>query len=91
MQILLVIKGYEEKYVSRIVPVSKMFFKCFPELSAALSKNSYQGKVLQQQLKVFSQTFYLRPAQWEAKGSSYKHSHSGLCTTTHTEATLTVT
>lgn len=56
-----------------------MFFKCFLELSAALSKNSYQGKVLQKQLKVFSQTSYLRPAQWKAKGRSYKHSHSGLC------------
>lgn len=22
--------------------------------------------------------FYLRPAQWKAKGNSYKHSHSGL-------------
>lgn len=44
-----------------------MFFKCFHELSAALSRNSYQGKVLQQQLKVFSQMFYLRPIQQKQK------------------------
>lgn len=44
-----------------------MFFKCFLELSAALSKNSYQGKVLQKQLKVFSQTSYLRPASGKQK------------------------
>lgn len=36
-----------------------MFFKCFHELSAALTRNSYRGKVLQQQLKVLSQTFYV--------------------------------
>lgn len=36
-----------------------MFFKCFHELSAALTRSSYRGEALQQQLKVLSQTFYV--------------------------------
>lgn len=36
-----------------------MFFKCFHELSAALTRSSYRGEALQQQLKVLSQAFYV--------------------------------
>lgn len=86
MQILLVIKRQEEKYVSRIVPVSKMFFKCFHELSVALSRNSYQGKVLKQQLKLLSQMFYLRSSKQKPKGNS--SSNSLHPKKTYTEATL---